>query len=115
VPFDPNYCIALKAVSGCPSSYPVGRTYFEAYTDTRACDPCTCDTPKGVTCAGSAQVGGAADCKGPPLQLPLSCANDPKQAGIFIPAAGGLGSCASISHPKGEFKPTTPTTVCCVQ
>src|SRR5262249_27802301 len=88
VPFAPHYCVARKDQSECPPSYPAGRRYFQSQTDTRACDPCTCDAPTGVTCAGSVQIG--ATCNGPTSgPLPLACAmGDPKGGAIFVQASG---------------------------
>jgi hypothetical protein len=116
LPFDPNYCIAQKNDTNCPPTYPVKRSYYEAYTDDRACDPCTCGPPTGVTCTGTVTTGGANTCTGGAVyNVPLTtCTNDPKAAAIFDGGPTG-GSCAPQSHPKGGLTATTPTTVCCVQ
>jgi hypothetical protein len=116
LPFEPNYCVTQRTDTQCPPTYPKKRTYYDTYADERACDPCTCGPPVGVTCGGTVTTGDNNCMGGAVYAVPLTtCTNDPKMAAFFSGGADG-GSCAPQSHPKGGLTPTTPpTTVCCVQ
>jgi len=117
LPFDPTYCVTQRTDTQCPPTYPTKRTYYEAYTDDRGCDPCTCDPPTGVMCGGTVTTGDSNTCARPmTYTVPLTtCTNGLKPAAFFTGDPPVGGSCAPQNHPKGGLTPNTPTTVCCVQ
>ncbi len=42
--------------SKCPSDYPERSIFYQSFSDDRSCPACTCDVPKGSTCAGSISI-----------------------------------------------------------
>jgi hypothetical protein len=108
----------------CPSDYPSGpAVYYEDATDTRMCDPCTCEPPGGSTCsslvsfytddtcaeqiASVTATAASAMCAEIPPGSPLAS----KQAStpLYTP-----GSCKpSGGGQLGSVQPNHPITFCC--
>lgn len=117
-----TYCIAQSGSVPCPPGYTAARTYYQSSTDTRACTPCSCGAPMGVTCAASTiTVDTAASCSlvgiGVVYGAPQACINTRGASAVVdsLPSPDG-GICAPVGGtPTGSFTPTTPTTICCTK
>jgi hypothetical protein len=116
-----TYCIARSGIQTCPTSYPAQRIYYQSFTDTRACSPCTCGPASGATCSGgSVNFYGAPTCSGgvTPMSVPEACGSlGGARVGIFSDAATPSGGrCVPDGGaPVGGFQGATPTTICCRQ
>lgn len=122
-PYEPNnYCIAKRATSECPASYPRRRTFFDEtqVKDTRGCKECSCGAPTG-TCGGMAYtMDNPGNCGGgvTAFALPAVCGavkSSNTGFGYDHQDAGGPVSCppAGGGPLEGTVEPMSPITVCC--
>ncbi|AKU97242.1 hypothetical protein AKJ09_03906 [Labilithrix luteola] len=111
-------CVFAEGDLACPleAGYTVKHLYFGGEDDSRGCSECTCGAPTGIVCTATVRKGCGAQGT---VTLPTACGslNDP--INIQLTAAPVLdtsdaGCAPEGGAPIGEFKPTLPTTVCCI-
>lgn len=122
--FGSRACILHAGDVACPAGPYQGRTlYYGSVADDRACEPCTCDPPSGVTCTGGTVTfySNTSCTANPQVENGSGChtveaEGPPGSAKITAPAAASGGSCAPKGGaPKdGGVAPADPTTVCCL-
>jgi hypothetical protein len=116
-PMEARLCVFQSGDVACPAGgYSVKRTVFAGVHDTRACTPCSCGAPTGVSCTATLQEGCGQT--GPVNQLPTACGglSDPGSVMLLAPLVASGGSCSPMGGaPAGSATPSSPTTVCCMQ
>lgn len=118
-------CIARAGDDPCPAGpYQSRVVYYASAEDDRACAPCACDPPSGVTCAdGGVALYTSSACSGNGQELSgAGCENVvvARAAGslrLLTPPIATGGSCAPRGGEPvdgGAVTPSEPTTVCCL-
>lgn len=121
-PYESGVCISKEGDNACPpGAFTQKHLFFQEFTDTRACEACSCGSPAGSTCTATVQLYSDNLCGNLTASFPAGgCANlagNPAVRGrrlsVTQPPTGG-GCAADGGDPTGETTPTTPTTFCCV-
>jgi hypothetical protein len=124
-PFQLRACILKQGMTNCPAAdYTVPHTYYGSAADMRGCTPCTCGTPGGTDCNGSAhlQLWSAADCDTSGTMsadlhpLPANCTSPAPSAmaGATLTTTPVGGACPALGgQPSGMVAPQNTVTVCC--
>ncbi len=122
-------CVAKAGDNACPPGYPQKTFYYQGVNDTRGCSACSCSTPQGAACPGTAEISTNSACSvdtvvvnnvggceslppdpsppPPPYQNSRSIFYDGKP-----PVGGACG--ASGGQVSGSATPTAPVTICCL-
>jgi hypothetical protein len=115
--FEARACIWQAAVTACPAGFGEPRTYYQAYSDTRACTPCFCapSEPCGVDTVlytSEACVGWSASFQ----NVAMACyPTDPLEVKSARAEITDPGSCTPVGgNLTGNAAPSDPVTVCCV-
>lgn len=126
--FENTYCTVYADIVSCPDAgYAVrhayddaGHPYYAGAIDTRACTPCGCAPPAGVTCAmdaGTSTAMSAGTCVDP---MPIGTCTSTAAPSTFAtataaPAGGACATTPDGGEPVGTVVPTAPYTICCTQ
>lgn len=123
-PFKSGLCIYKEGEQAtCPGEpFTEKHIFFEDAQDTRGCSSCSCDAPKGGTCAASIRVHTSANCTdaAPTVFQAGSCGSLPAANNVvFGREATNItvspGTCsAQGGDPTGSVTPTSATTFCCI-
>lgn len=125
-----TYCVNQMGAGGeytstCPKQYPNMHVFADAYTDTRACSPCTCGPPEGSACSSLVSVFADTACAD---QIGSVTALSSESMCVDIPPASPLGS-KTASAPAyepgtcpagggvmtGSLLADAPWTLCCLK
>jgi hypothetical protein len=115
-----SVCVFQSGTAACPGgSYSVSHVFYGGVSDSRACSGCSCNSPTGVSCAGS-QVQGysGTNCSGTAYAFasggcqPLGVAVVSEEE-TTSPTVGNGTCTANGGLATGTATPASPTTVCC--
>ncbi|MFT3764709.1 MAG: hypothetical protein QM820_04210 [Minicystis sp.] len=124
-----RYCVFRDGDRDCtdPSfgPYTEKHVFYEGFTDTRSCSPCTCGPPAGSTCTAQISIHADAACSSLPLDAHLMDSSAPACVDVIAGSALGSksaspptytpGACQpSGGEPMGSAVPVGPSTLCCI-
>lgn len=117
-------CVYKSGEEACPDGYPAQVLLHKGFSDTRACQACSC-TPQGAQCAGSITAYQTTTCTGASMAAivkdttsidnPLCVPNNWVSV-KYNSTSVNPGTCeVSGGGLAGDVLPTDATTVCCAQ
>jgi hypothetical protein len=128
-PFGVATCITQTGDVACPSPYTQRYLYYGGVLDNRSCSACSCASPSGGACAGSAVFASNDTCSSDRVTLATvgTCAelgSDPtppdppslhSRSVIYTANPTNGGTCTpSGGAPVGSAEATNPITYCCM-
>jgi hypothetical protein len=94
-----NLCVYKTGDAACPAAFPQKRTYYDNYTDSRACASCACGAPNGAaSCTVQTTVFANNDCSG--------------AKSVDVPNDGTCFSANGLTGSSFELKKTVKTSTC---
>lgn len=125
-PYSTLICIRRAGDFNCPAGqFSTKFVFYDDYTDSRACSPCSCGAPMGSTCEGNVSVYSdtfANSCTQLASTFPAGgcgniAGNPPVGPTKFTQTMGpNGGTCSAIGgQPVGQATKTFPQTFCCLQ
>ncbi len=115
---DPGFhvCVRQDGDLTCPSGFTDRHIEHSGATDTRACTPCTCGAPAGITCGGGVAVYRDTGCSSYTSGVGLNpgpCSGAVGGAVMYQATITG-GTCAAANvTATGGAAPTDTITLCC--